>query len=300
MDLDLRKVRYFVAVAEELNFRRAAERLHVAQPVLSRQIRALEKELHAQLFVRDSGGTQLTRAGAQLLAEASLLLAGADAARRRVTQAARATSTFTVGFMPGLTVTEPVLALGAAHPDLTVEVLRTEWTNQVSVLHDGRADIGYIRMPADLTGLRTSTLFSETRVAVVPAAHRLAGKEAISIHDLADEHLLQHPDAVPEWRSIAKETHDRQRATRATQARSVEEKLEHVATGRGFSVLPESTATYYQRPDVTWTPITDIPPSEVRLAWVATRHTPLIPEFIELAEAAVGTRRAIRRRDRTG
>jgi len=287
MDLDLRKLRYFVALAEELNFRRAAERLHVAQPVLSRQIRALEKELHAQLFVRDSSGTQLTPAGAQLLAEASLLLAGADAARRRVAQAARATSTFTVGFMPGLTVTEPVLALGAAHPDLTVEVLRTEWTNQVSVLHDGRADIGYLRMPVDLTGLRTSTLFSEARVAVVPAAHRLAGKEAVSIHDLADEHLLQHPDAVPEWRSIAKEMHDRQRAAPGTQARSVEEKLEHVAAGRGFSVLPESTATYYQRADVAWTPIIDIPPSEVRLAWAATRRTPLIAEFVVLAEAAV-------------
>src|SRR5882762_5772309 len=103
-DLDMRKLRYFVAVAEELNFGRAAERLHIAQPVLSRQIRALEKELHAQLFVRDSSGTQLTPAGVQLLEDASLLLAGADAARRRVAQAARAISTFTVGFMPGLTV----------------------------------------------------------------------------------------------------------------------------------------------------------------------------------------------------
>jgi DNA-binding transcriptional LysR family regulator len=140
MDLDLRKVRYFVAVAEELNFGRAAERLHIAQPVLSRQIRALENELHAQLFVRDSSGTQLTPAGVQLLDDASRLLSGADAARRRVARAARAISTFTVGFMPGLTVSEPVRALGAAHPDLTVEVLRTEWTNQVTVLHDGRAD----------------------------------------------------------------------------------------------------------------------------------------------------------------
>ena len=287
MDLDLRKVRYFVAVAEELNFGRAAERLHIAQPVLSRQIRALEKELHAQLFVRDSSGTQLTRAGTQLLADASLLLAGADAARRHVAQASRATSTFTVGFMPGLTVTEPVRALSAAHPDLTVEVLRTTYTNQVTVLHDGRADIGYIRMPADLTALQTSALFSEPRVAVLPAAHRLAGKEEVSIHDLAGEHLLQHPDVVPEWRSVAKEMHDRQRVVAISQARSVEEKLEHVATGRGFSVLPESTATYYQRPDVAWTPITDIPPSEVRLAWVATRRAPLIAEFVEFAQAAV-------------
>jgi len=69
-------------------------------------------------------------------------------------------------------------------------------------------------------------------------------------------------------------------------ARSVEEKLERVAAGRGFSVLPETTASYYQRPDVAWTPITDIPPNEVRLAWVSARRSPLIAEFVQLAESA--------------
>lgn len=286
MDLDLRKLRYFVAVAEELNFRRAALRLHLAQPVLSRQIRALENDLHAQLFTRDSAGTQLTAAGCQLLTDATLLLANAEAARHRVAQAAAGTVTFTVGFMPGLTITEPVRALGAAHPDISVEVLRTDWTDQITVLHDGRADIGYVRMPVDLTGLQSSLLFTEPRVAVLPTSHRLAGKEKVSIHDLADEHLLQHPEAVPEWRTVATELRDRRRPT-FVDARSVEEKLERVAAGRGFSVLPQSTASYYQRPDVAWMPITDIPPNEVRLAWVSARRTPLIAEFVRLAESAV-------------
>jgi DNA-binding transcriptional LysR family regulator len=286
MDLDLRKVRYFVAVAEELNFRRAAERLHLAQPVLSRQIRALEKELDARLFVRDSSGTKLTEAGVQLLADASLLLAGADAARRRVAQAARATATFTVGFMPGLTVTGAVRALGGAHPDITVEVLRTSWTDQVTVLHDGRADIGYVRTPIDLTGLQTSALFTEPRVAVLPSNHRLAAKHEVSIRDLAAEHLLQHPDMVPEWRSVAKEMRGLPEPPGFAR-RSVEEKLEHVAAGRGFTVLPESMATYYQRSDVAWTPIVDIAPNEVRLAWVSSRRNPLIAEFVELAETSV-------------
>ncbi|HZA12128.1 LysR family transcriptional regulator [Mycobacterium sp.] len=286
MDLDLRKLRYFVAVAEELNFRRAAERLHLAQPVLSRQIRALEKELHAQLFTRDSTGTQLTEAGSHLLTDATALLAHAEAARRRVAQAAQGIITFTVGFMPGLTITEPVRALGAAHPDISVEVLRTDWTNQISVLHDGRADIGYVRMPVDLTGLQSSPLLTEPRVAVLPTSHRLAGKEKVSLDDLADEHLLQHPEAVPEWQAVATELRDGPRAA-FVDARSVEEKLERVAAGRGFSVLPESTATYYQRPDVAWMPITDIPPNEVRLAWVSTRRNPLIAEFVQLAESAM-------------
>ena len=285
MDLDLRKLRYFVAVAEELNFRRAAERLHLAQPVLSRQIRALEKELHAQLFSRDSTGTQLTAAGCQLLTDATLVLANAEAAQRRVAQAAQGTVTFTVGFMPGLTITGPVRALGAAHPDISVEVLRTDWTNQITALHDGRADIGYVRMPVDLTGLQSSLLFTEPRVAVLPTSHRLAGKEEVSIHDLADEHLLQHPEAVPEWQAVSTELRDGPPAPFVA-ARSVEEKLERVAAGHGFSVLPETTASYYQRPDVAWTPITDIPPNEVRLAWVSARRSPLIAEFVQLAESA--------------
>jgi DNA-binding transcriptional LysR family regulator len=286
VDLDLRKLRYFVAVAEELNFRRAAERLHLAQPVLSRQIRALEKELHARLFTRDSAGTQLTEAGCQLLTDATVLLANAHAAQRRVARAAAGTVTFTVGFMPGLTVTEPVRALGAAHPDISVEVLRTDWTDQIAVLHDGRADIGYVRMPVDLTGLQSSLLFTEPRVAVLPTSHRLAGKEKVSIHDLADEHLLQHPEAVPEWQAVATELRDGRRPS-FVDARSVEEKLERVAADKGFSVLPESTASYYQRPDVAWVPITDIALNEVRLAWVSAQRNPLIAEFVQLAENAV-------------
>jgi DNA-binding transcriptional LysR family regulator len=214
------------------------------------------------------------------------LLANAEAARRRVAQAATGTVTFTVGFMAGLTVTEAVRALSVAHPDISVEVLRTDWTNQISVLHDGRADIGYVRMPVDLTGLQSSLLFTEPRVAVLPTSHRLAGKEKVSIHDLADEHLLQHPQAVPEWQAMATELREGSRPS-FVDARSVEEKLERVAAGRGFSVLPESTASYYQRPDVAWMPITDISPNEVRLAWVSARRSPLIAEFVQLAESAV-------------
>jgi DNA-binding transcriptional LysR family regulator len=285
MDLDLRKVRYFLAVADELNFSRAAERLHIAQPVLSRQIRALENELHAQLLIRDHRRTELTEAGRQLQAEGALLLASAGALSRRVGQAARPDRKFTVAFMPGLIVTGPVRALGAAHAGLTVEVRRTSWDDQVAVLHDGRADVSYLRMPADTAGLTTQPLFTEPGVAALPADHRLAGKDGISLRDLAGEHLLQHPDAVPEWRGVAAPNPGNRRPA-VPAARSVEEKLEHVAAGRGFSVLPESAATYYQRPDVTWVPITDIARGEVRLGWLSARRSPLIDEFAVLAALA--------------
>ena len=284
MDVDLRKLRYFVAVAEELHFGRAAERLHIAQPVLSRQIRALEDELRAQLFVRTKRATELTPAGRQLLDDARPLLASAEAVRRRVAQAARGPKTFTVGFMPGITVTPAVRAFAAAHPDVEVEVIRTTWDDEVDVLHDGRVDVSIVRLPIDQQGLSIRPLFEEPRVAMVPSDHRLAGKPMIEITDLADEHLLQPPDAVPEWRDIAVEL--RRGNPRPVPAyRSVEEKLEHIAAGRGISILPLSVATYYQRPDIAVVPVHDLTTNKVALAWIAARRSRLIYDFADLAAA---------------
>lgn len=283
MDVDLRKLRYFAAVARQRNFSRAAEELHIAQPVLSRQIRALESELGAVLFVRDRSGAQLTPAGTQLALDAEPLLAEANALRRRVAQAARKAGQFTVAFMPGLIVTEPVRAFGDAHPELTVEVLRTSRTNQVTVLHDGRADVSYVWLPVDRHGLQLRTLLREPNVAVLPAGHWLAGKETISLADLADEHLLQHPNIVPEWRAVATEWRGRSRIPPLRITHAVEEKLEQVAAGRGIVVLPESTARYYQRPGVFHVPIGDISPAEACLAWLSSRRSPLIAEFASLA-----------------
>lgn len=274
MDLDLRKLRYFVAVADHLHFGRAAAELHIAQPVLSRQIRALEQELKVQLFVRDRRATELTPAGHQLLADARPLLASAAGVRRRAVLAARVRGVFTVGFMPGLLVTAAVRALSVKHPDISVEVLRTSWDDQVEVLRDGRVDVSYVRLPVDERGLRVEPLLTEPVVAALPADHRLSGKEALHLADLADEPLLQNPAAVPQWRDGA-----------GTVLRTVEEKLENVAAGRGFVVLPRSTATFYTRQDVTYTPLEDVAPSQVCLAWEAARRAPLIREFAEIAVA---------------
>lgn len=285
MDVDLRKLRYFVAVAERLHFGRAAEALHIAQPVLSRQIRALEGELKAQLFVRDRRATELTPAGEQLLADAVPLLAAAEAMRRRVGRAARGARTFTVGFMPGLIVTPAVRELRERHPELTVEVVRTTWDDQTAAIHEGRVDIGYVRLPIDQRGLKVEPLTSEPRVAALPSAHPLAGKDAITIADLADEHLLQDPDAVPEWRDIATELRRPGRRRPAPVFHAVEEKLEHVAMGHGVVVLPLSVATFYTRPDVAYVQVGDLPPNQVCLAWDRTRRSPLFAEFAAIAAA---------------
>ncbi|MBG7697856.1 LysR family transcriptional regulator [Streptomyces sp. MC1] len=291
MDLDLRKLRYFVAVAEELHFGRAAERLHIAQPVLSRQIRSLEDELGTEVFARDRRGTLLTPAGEQLLEDAVPLLASAEALLRRVKTAARGTPTLTIGFMPGITVTPATALFSTRRPGVSVRLLRTSWDNQVEVLLDGRADIGVVRLPIDQRDLQVRPLFREPRVVMLPAGHRLADRASVTVHDLAPEHLLQDPDAVPEWRDVALELRERRRPEVPT-IHQVEEKLDLVASGAGICVLPLSTANFYTRPDVVPLPVEDIGPNEVALAWVASRRSPLVHDFAEAATETLGGPRA--------
>ncbi|MFI6360384.1 LysR family transcriptional regulator [Streptomyces sp. NPDC050743] len=287
MDLDLRKLRYLVAVAEELHFGRAAERLHIAQPVLSRQIRSLEDELGAEVFDRDRRGTLLTPAGQQLLEDAVPLLASAEALLRRVRAAAQGTPTLTIGLMPGITVTPAMTAFTARHPSVNVRLLRTSWDDQVEVLLDGRADVGVVRLPINQHGLQVRPLFQEPRVVVLPVGHHLAKRQSVTVSDLASEHLLQDPDAVPEWRDVALELRDKRRPE-VPPIHQVEEKLELVASGAGICVLPLSTANFYTRPDVIPLPVEDLGPNEVALAWVASRRSPLIHDFAEAAAETLG------------
>ncbi|MFJ5015178.1 LysR family transcriptional regulator [Streptomyces griseoluteus] len=287
MDPDLRKLRYFVAVAEELHFGRAAERLHIAQPVLSRQIRSLEEDLGAEVFDRDRRGTLLTPAGEQLLEDAVPLLASAEALVRRVKRAAQDTPTLTVGFMPGITLTPATVLFTGRHPTVRVRLLRTSWGDQAAVLLDGRADVGIVRLPMDQRGLQVRPLFREPRVVVLPVEHRLADRSVVTVADLAAEHLLQDPDAVPEWRDVAVELRAGRRPDTPV-IHQVEEKLELVASGAGICVLPLSTATFYTRPDVTVLRVDGLAPNEVALAWAASRRSPLVRAFAEAAAETLG------------
>ncbi|SCL66279.1 LysR family transcriptional regulator [Micromonospora chersina] len=275
-DLDLRKVRYFVAVAEELSFIRAAERLHIAQPVLTRQIKVLERELGVELFTRSTRGTRLTPAGAEFLDEARAVLRSATAAQRRVRQTARGGSELTIGFMPGILPTATVRALRERFPELRVEVVRTCWDDQTEMVLDGRIDASFVRFPIDPRGLTVIPLYTEPRVVVLPAGHPLADRERVGLADLALLDLLQEPDAVPEWRdaSAALRAGGRRVESRPLRGRTVEEKLELVAGERGIVILPESTARFYTRPDVTHRPVDGLTPHQVALAYEAHRGSP--------------------------
>jgi DNA-binding transcriptional LysR family regulator len=272
-DLDMRKLRYFVAVAEELNFGRAAERLHIAQPVLSRQVRSFESELGVQLFARDSRGTQLTAAGKQLLEDARFLLSESKALRQRLFRVAEPMVTVTVGVMPGLLATAAAAAFEADEPSRRAVVVQLGWTEQV--------DVVYAREPIDHHGLGTAPLLEEPRDVVLPAADPLAKKRSVRLEDLASRRLLQDPATVPEWFAIATPEHRRP----GQMAHTVEEKLELVASQAGFVILPRSTTAFYRRPDVRVLPIEDIGPSQVTLIWDAATDNPARDAFVSAALA---------------
>ncbi|MEV0890164.1 LysR substrate-binding domain-containing protein [Promicromonospora sp. NPDC050262] len=278
MDLDLRKLRYFVAVANTLHFGRAAEELHIAQPVLSRQIRALEHDLGATLFTRDSHGAALTDAGRQLLDDAGPLLASAHAVRRRVSAAARGSRRLVVGFRAGIPVIPAAREFEARHPDVVVDVQRMEWDDQAPMLLDGRVDVGYVRLPIDETGLRLTPLYTEPLMVVLPAGHRLAGKEEVTEADLAGEPLVWHADA-------STQPTRRPHPDSGLRVRGVEEKLEHVAAGRGISFVGRSETVFYSRPDISYVPVPDLAPEQIYLAMAASRTSPMADDFFAAAQA---------------
>ncbi|SEC96630.1 LysR family transcriptional regulator [Streptomyces melanosporofaciens] len=279
MDLDLRKLRYFVAVAGTLHFGRAADELHIAQPVLSRQIRALEQDLGTPLLTRDSHGVVLTDAGRQLLTDAGPLLASAHAVRRRVTVAARGSRRITVGFRAGIAVAPAVQLFAAQHPDVLVDVQRIEWDDQAAMLLDGRIDVGYVRLPIDEAGLCVAPLYTEPRVAVLPVGHRLAGREQITEADLAGEPLVWHMDT-------STQPTRRPHPNAGYLVRGVDETLEHVAAGRGISFLARSATVFYSHPDISYVPVPDLASDQVCLAVAASHTSPVVDDFFSAAQAA--------------
>lgn len=275
-DLDLRKARYFVVTAEELHFGRAAERLRIAQPVLTRQIRAFEAELGVMLFDRSSRGTRLTDAGAELVDALRNLLREARTVQRRAARLGHAPNRIVVAFMPGLSPSRLARRLQERFPGLQKEPLRASFDDQVEVVRDGRADLAFVRLPIERRGLVVVPVLAEPRLAVLSVDHPLAERAPVTLADLADLPLLQDPAAVPELLGT-------RTAAAARPQPTVEEKLERVAIERGFVILPESTARMYTRDDVVLVAVDGLGPSEVALIASEARRSPVIDAALDLA-----------------
>ncbi|AXI81039.1 LysR family transcriptional regulator [Peterkaempfera bronchialis] len=285
-ELDLRKLRYFLAVAHHLNFSRAAEELLVAQPALSRAVRALEADLGVTLFERDHHKVTLTPPGTALVREADMLLSRAAAARRTVQAAGRTPRTLTIGFRPGIIITDVVQQFTKACPGAAVNAIRIEWDEQEAAVADGRVDIAWIRTPIAHGDLLITPLFDDPEVVALPAAHPLTAYDSVSLADLANQPMLRY-DAAPE--------HEIGRPSGKRGIRTMEEKLEAVALGHGLALVPETAAAYYQRPDIAYRPVPGASPYQVALATTSdTAKRPEAQIFISTA-VAVNARNAAQR-----
>jgi DNA-binding transcriptional LysR family regulator len=200
--MNLRRLRYFVAVAEELHFTRAAERLGMRQPPLSAQIRELETEIGTPLFLRGTRGIKLTDAGALLLEEARDILKRVERAKVQVQRRARGeTGSIVVGFAGATylarTVPSVMLAFRDRYPDVIVHSQQSNTFALVRAILDGEVDAAFIRPPiADPDPLRIEPIFEEEMVVVLPANHRLHNAEAVALASLAKETFTLPPRSL--------------------------------------------------------------------------------------------------------
>jgi DNA-binding transcriptional LysR family regulator len=289
--LDLRRLRYFVAVAEELHFGRAAARLYITQPVLSRQIRLLEQELGTKLLERSPRNVTLTVPGQQLLEDGRMLLAAAEAARRRCVASAEAHPTLTIGFWGHEWIAPALRGFAAEFPGVDTRLHRIAWDDQIDVIHDGRVDVAFVALPVDARALELLPFQTDQRVAALPADHPCADRSEIGIEDLADDPVIVQGGATDEWNAFhnVDPRPDGTRPRPGPVANNFQEKLELVAAGAAVSFLPESVARHYIPPGVIYVPVRDIPPIEICIAWKPERSSPLVDGFIRAVRSSATT-----------
>lgn len=259
--MESRSLRYFVAVAEELNFTRAAERLGIASPPLSRAIRKLEDDLGVTLLKRSTRSVELTPAGAVLLEQGRLALDSLDAAGRiaqraddpepKVVLAVKADS--------HAGVLDEILERYAKDPAaLPVTIQLCGWGEHARLLRQGEADAALLYLPFDSAGIDFEPVASEARVVAVTAAHPLAQYEKVSVEDLG----LAGPDEVDAYID---------RVAAQYKVRDLPQLLALVELGKLVTVLPGYVVDSYPRTGLVYRPLSDAPPSTLAVAW--PRHS---------------------------
>jgi DNA-binding transcriptional LysR family regulator len=260
--MDLKDMRYFLAVAEERNFSRAAERLHMAQPPLSRQIKALEDEMGVPLFVRTPKGVDLTEAGEALLAEVPNLLQLAQRAKERTLRAGQGlTGQLEVGLFGSgvLDVIPRMLAkFHAERPEVRIVLHNLTKPEQLQALRERRIHVGFNRLIPPEPDIVVETVLREPLVVALPASHPLAQRKRIRIADLSGEPLILYPNVSP-LPGLAQEVIEafRQEGAVLQVEQEVEDVLTAVAlvaSGFGVAVTTRS-ATSLRLPGVAFLPL---------------------------------------------
>jgi DNA-binding transcriptional LysR family regulator len=286
-DLDLRLVRYFTAIAEHLNYARAAEALHIAQPSLSRQIQRLEDTLGVRLLERTTQGSRLTAAGEAFLPRAQTLLHHADQAIRAA-RGATLTPTITIGYVEGLVITPALRDLRRRNPDALVRTRHLS-RHEARALPDGRVDALVVRTPLAIPAddLDITVLYDEPRVLVLPASHRLAGKESVTPDDFADEPMAACTGAPSAWTGFWRlEPRPDQRPAPLAPllADTVEDKLEMVAAGQAVALVAANDQRLTARDDLVTVAVEGIEPCHVVVATRREDANPLVDHFRQAAK----------------
>jgi DNA-binding transcriptional LysR family regulator len=284
MDVHGRDLRYFVAVAEELHFTRAAERLFVSQPALSKQIRMLERQVGAPLFERDRQGVELTPVGTALLPHARRVLAEWDAAWTATVAAMseqRATLVLGMSTSPGRGGLLPAIRsrFTAAHPEATVKLCHVSWDDATAGLADGTVDIAFVWLPLPDPGRYAWTMVAEEPCLVaLPETHPLAGREIVDFADLADEPFLALPESAGPLRDsfLAVDARDGQPPRIGAEIASTEETYEALVGGLGVCLVSTGNASLLTREGVVTRAVRDLPPRRLALAWRTGDRRPLV------------------------
>lgn len=280
-DLETRELRYFVAVAEELHFGRAAVRLGIAQPPLSRAIRRLEQRLGVELLRRDRRAVALTDAGRVLLREARTALDAVSGAARRTRRAGNPQRTLVLATKAGAShqLLQRLLDAVASEPGAApIEVLLCEVGEQARLLRDGRADVALMHQPFDdLAGFDTEDLFVEGQVALLPAGHPLTSRDQLTLADVHDV-----PDLpIARWPRLDGSYPDGPGPEVHTQSQLAQ----LVALGRTLLVIPASSRAW-QWPDHVAVPVVDAPNVTTVIAWPPNNQSPAVASLVRSAAGA--------------
>jgi DNA-binding transcriptional LysR family regulator len=299
--MELRHLRYFLAVAEELHFGRAAAKLHISQPPLSQQIRRLEKELQAPLFHRTKRHVELTNAGRVFLGDARALVAQAEQAAGKAQRAGRGeigqllvACDLWADFLNGASI---IRSFARRHPEVEVELRDLTAMEQIAALEGGRIHVGILRPPVPSKTLISERLLLENLVVAFPRGHRFKSYGRVPWSALADEPyvLFSHRRAPAFDALVARACHD------AAVALRVKYEVEHpqtilaiVEAGLGVSLVPASLQLA-GRSAIAYRPLSPAGPAlETVIAWRRDSELPLVQAFVRVAREVARSRRSLR------